>query len=101
MIPSRVLKCAAMSAAAPARRPSWLAMAGIAQAIVVGLLPKCPLCLAMDFGILGTLLAAFPRHFGPLLWPSLAVAAVSGIALLRRSRLRDDVNDADACCGAA
>ena len=77
-----------MSAAALARRPSWLAIVGIAQAIGVALLPKCPFCLAMDFGILGTLLAAFSRHFGPLLWPSLGVAAVSTAMLLRRSRTR-------------
>ncbi len=82
---------------APARRSSWLALAGIAQAIGVALLPKCPLCLAMDFGIAGTLLAALQRRFGPLLWPSLALAAVSAAMLFRRSRLRETTS-AGTCC---
>jgi len=77
-----------MSASAPGRRFSWLAIAGVAQAAGVALLPKCPLCLAMDFGLLGTLLAAIQRRFGPLLWPSLALAAVSGAWMLRRIRAR-------------
>jgi hypothetical protein len=90
-----------MSASALSKRSSWLAMAGLAQAIGVALLPKCPLCLAMDFGILGTLLAAVEKHLGPLLWPSLALAAVSGAALaVRRLRPRRGAARAEACCAA-
>jgi hypothetical protein len=91
-----VLEFSPMSAAALSKRFSWLAMAGLAQAIGVALLPKCPFCLAMDFGIAGTLLAALQRRFGPLLWPSLALAAVSAAMLFRRSRLRD--TGAGTCC---
>ncbi|HTO76406.1 MAG TPA: hypothetical protein VMQ61_10050 [Thermoanaerobaculia bacterium] len=99
--PRPVLESASMRTAAPGRRHSWLAMAGIAQAIGVALLPKCPLCLAMDFGILGTLLAAFLEHFGPFLWPSLAVAAVSGAFFVRRLRFRRDASAPNGCCSAA
>jgi len=86
-----------MSAAALSKRSSWLAMAGIAQTFGVALLPKCPLCLAMDFGIAGTLLAALERRFGPLLWPSLALAAVSAAMLFRRSRLRATTSAGTRC----
>jgi hypothetical protein len=86
-----------MSAPALSKRSSWFAIAGMAQIIGVALLPKCPLCLAMDFGIAGTLLAALQRRFGPLLWPSLALAAVSAAMLFRRSRLRE-ITRAGTCC---
>jgi hypothetical protein len=86
-----------MSAPALSKRSSWFAIAGIAQVIGVALLPKCPLCLAMDFGILGALLAAVQKHLGPLLWPSLVLAVVSAAVLFRRSRLRG-ATGAGACC---
>jgi hypothetical protein len=89
-----------MSAAAPPTRSSWLAFAGLAQVVGVALLPKCPLCLAMDFGILGSLLGAFQQRFGPLLWPSLALAAASGVALFLRLRTRPASRRVRPCCAA-
>ncbi len=71
---------------ASSRRSSWVALAGLGQAIGVLLLPKCPLCLAMDFGIVGSLVATFQARFGPLLWPSLALAAGSAAVLAVRFR---------------
>ena len=86
-----------MSAAALSKRSSWFVIAGMAQVIGVALLPKCPLCLAVDLGILGSLLASFQTRFVPLLRPSLALAAVSAVMLFRRSRLRATTSPRTCC----
>lgn len=70
------------------RRSLWLPLAGVAQVVGVALLPKCPLCLALDFGIAGSLLGAIASRFGPLLWPSLVLAVLSAAALALRLRSR-------------
>jgi hypothetical protein len=77
-----------MAAADRLRRSRWLAVAGVAQAVGIALLPKCPLCLAMDFGVVGSFLGATQTRLGSLLWPSLILALGSGVALAARFRKR-------------
>jgi len=77
-----------MAKAGRLRGSPWLALAGVAQVVGIALLPKCPLCLAMDFGILGSVLATAQARLGSLLWPSLALAIASATALTVRLRRR-------------
>jgi hypothetical protein len=77
-----------MAAAKRLRRPPWLALAGVVQAVGIALLPKCPLCLALDLGILGSVLAKVQARLGSLLWPSLVLALVSAVVLTLRLRRR-------------
>ncbi len=78
------------------RRPPWLALAGMVQAFGIALLPKCRLCLAMDLGVVGSLLAATQARLGSLLWPSLVVALGSAAALVARFRKRAAAKEDDA-----
>jgi hypothetical protein len=59
------------------------AVAGATQALGIALLPKCPLCFALYFGIFGQFLAARP---GVLVWASAASSALCAAALVYRAR---------------
>ncbi|HTO86915.1 MAG TPA: hypothetical protein VMR54_05230 [Thermoanaerobaculia bacterium] len=85
-----------MAAADRLRRPPWLALAGVAQAVGIAFLPKCPLCLAMDFGVVGSFLGATQARLGSLLWPSLVLALGSAAVLAARLRKRGAANEGPA-----
>jgi hypothetical protein len=71
------------------RSSTSLGAAGLAQAAALVLMPKCPACAAVDFGVLVSFFAAVPLRAPQTVVFGLILSGAGALALGYRSRKRN------------